>query len=292
MKRTLFAIAVLVASTIGAVGKVSARPEFVAPTGASGCTNCHFNELGGEPWKPGVLDAYFTQGIAGLAAYIQSLSAPDTAPVLSQINSKWDVTVGEVPLVIPFSVYDKEQDTFALHGSAPTGYTLAPLRIDATSQLPTIDLKWKPTAAQTHKNYTLSIYAQENTAGRFLKSNTVTASIHVWPARGSTTKNVSQFVLQNAKWSANTLTLSGLVLFKSTITPTQRAAALNTLQMNVRSISGAIISAPVKLAPNPIGYWTKTVHLTGSQAPCFVKLTYEGLNAARIVQSAPTSCIK
>lgn len=286
----------LLLSALSLSSAVNARPEYIAPTGAAGCTSCH-NDNFGNGYKSSVLTAFNSGGLQGLYNLLHPVTTPNTAPVLSAINSQWDVTVGEVGLVIPLSVSDKQGDSFNINGSITptvTGMTISNVYNDSKTNLPTKDLKWTPTAAQGNKNYMLKVYAKESSNGHSLSSNSVSTNIHVWPARVSATKNVKQFVLQNAQWSANKLTLSGLVIFKPTVTATQRSTYLNTLTLSMRSNLGAVIvGSPAKLAPNSTGAWTKTFTLTGSQVPCLIKVTYEGLNAARTVKSAPTtSCVK
>ncbi len=293
MNKKLLITALWTAATIGVTTEVSARPEYVTPTGAAGCTSCHFDNSG-SGFKPGVLAAASSPLglIAGLTAFLHPVAvAPDTKPVLHPINSKWDVTVGETPIVIPLQVTDAENDTFGLHGSAPTGYTLSSLYIK--NNLPTIDFKWAPTAAQASKVYPLKVYVQETGAGRTLSSNTVIANIQVWPARISATKNISQFMMQGAQWKNNSLSLAGQLVIKTGLTTAQRTAALNSLTMSIMSASGAIISTPVKLLPQANGNWFKTIPLTGSEVPCTVKLSYEGFKAARAVSLAPVAtCVK
>ena len=289
----------LLLSSIALSSQGYAQPQYVTPAGAKGCTDCHFDNFG-SGYKTGVIDAFFkypTNPMQGLYEFLHPVTNTNTAPVLGAINTQWDVTVGEVGLVIPFSVTDKQGDTFKLvANSTPitTGAAFSDLYINSKTNLPSKDFKWTPVAAQANKNYTLTVYAQETSAGRSLKSNTVSANIRVWPARSSATKNVQQFVLQNAQWAANKLTLSGLVTFKPSVTATQRTTYLNTLTMALRSNAGAVVlGSPVKLTPTTTGSWTKTFTLTGSQVPCLVKVTYEGLNAARTVSAAPAAtCLK
>ncbi|MFZ2726225.1 MAG: hypothetical protein WAX77_08250 [Methylococcaceae bacterium] len=295
MNKTLLTTTLLL-SALSLPSVVHAQAAYVAPTGAAGCTSCH-NDNFGNGFKTGVINAFNSGGLQGLYNLLHPTTTPNTAPVLSAINAQWDVTVGEVGLVIPLSVSDKQGDTFNINGTVtPTvsGITVSPVYTDSKTHLPTKDVKWTPTTAQGNKNYTFSLYAQESSAGHSLKSNTVKTNVHVWPARISATKNVQRFVLQSAQWSANKLTLSGLVLFKPTVTAAQRTTSLNTLTMALRSNAGIIITgSPVKLTPSTTGSWTKTFTLTASQVPCLAKVTYEGLNAARTVTSAPAvSCLK
>ena len=292
MSKNLFAVLLTAAATIGSVTDVSARPQYVIPTGAAGCASCHLDSLGGRGWKPGVLAAFDQGGIAGLKAFLNPVANNNTAPVLHPINNQWDVTVGEAALVIPLQVTDKENDTFSLHGSAPTGYKVSPVTSTAPSNIPTINLSWTPTAAQANKNYTLSLYVQETGVGRTLKSNTVTANIHVWSARVSATKNISQFIVQSAQWKANQLAIAGQVIFKPKLTAAKRSAALKALTLEVKSNSGLVIGQPLKLTVDANGNWQKNLALTASEVPCLVKLNYEGLNAARTVQLAPSTCVK
>lgn len=290
MNKLLFSTTLCMAAAVGMATNVSAQSEYVAPTGAQGCIDCHTSPLGGAGYKPGVLEAFAGGGIAGLKAFVQA--SKDSSPVIHPINSKWDVTVGEVPVLIPLHVSDNENDTFAIHGSAPTGYSLSKQYIDSASNLPTVDYKWKPTAAQANKIFTVSFFAKETGTGRTKTSNTVTAKIQVWPPRNSATKNVSQFALQGAKWQSNKLTLAGQVFFKAGLTAAQRKAAVTSLRMSVMSATGVIISSPLPLTPLPNGNWTKSLTLTGSQVPCTVVLSYEGLKASRPISLAPASCVK
>ena len=290
MKQNL-AVAMLCVVSATFSTEVLARPEYVKPTGASGCTSCHLNNSGGG-FKPGVLAAASSPSglIAGLTAFLNPTTA-DTAPVLQSINPKWDITVGEAPLVISLQVSDAENDSFALHGSAPTGYSLS--TVYSKNNLPTVDFKWAPTAAQANKVYALSVYAKETGAGRVLSSNTVKANIQVWPARSSPTKNISQFMMQGAQWKNNTLTFSGNVAFKTGLTAAQKAAALASLTLKMTSASGVIIHAPVKLTPQATGNWSKSFTMTANDVPCQLKLDYEGLKAMRPVSLAPVaSCVK
>ncbi len=274
-----------------------AREQYLTITGAAGCTTCHVDENGGAPWNPGVLEAFDSNGIQGLIDFVNTATTnttPDTAPILSQINNQWDVTVGETPLVISLQVFDQENDSFALQGSAPMqGYTLSPLYIGSTSNLPTIDFNWAPTAVQANKNYKISVYAQENGSGRTLKSNTVSASIFVWPARANAaTAIVKEFKLQTARWSAGKLMLSGQVIFKPEATAEQRMNALNTLTMQLTSKSGFVLASPLKLKLNSTGAWTRALSLSSTKVPCAIKANYEGLNSLRSVKLAPANCVK
>ncbi|MCF7988248.1 MAG: hypothetical protein K9L60_11830 [Methylovulum sp.] len=272
---------------------VLARPEYVQPTGAAGCTSCHNDNLG-NGFKPGVIAATQSpQGfIAGLTAFLHpTTTTPDTKPFLHPINTKWDITVGEMPLTIPLQVTDSENDTFDLHGSAPQAYTVS--KVYLSNNIPTINFTFTPSAAQANKVLPVSFYVKETGAGRTLSSNTVNATIQVWPARTSATKNVSQFALQGAQWKNNVLTLAGKVVYKSNLTAQQRAAAMAKLTMSLTSSTGIVISPPVKLTPAANGYWQKNINLSATAVPCGIKLNYEGLQAARIVSLAPAaSCIK
>jgi hypothetical protein len=269
--------------------EVSARPAYVEAAGASACTDCHLSPFGGDGWKPGVLDAFDNNGIQGLRDFLAAKK--NTPPRLSAINPKWDVTVGELPLTIPLQVTDKEDDTFSVHGTAPKGYTTSKVYI--RNNLPTVDFTWRPTAAQANKTYPLKLFVRETGAGRTLESNTVTANVQVWPARNSSTKNVSLFMLQSAQWRNNRLNLSGQLQFKANLSAAQRTAALGNLTMSITSPSGAVISQPIRLAPGTNGTWTRAFNLNANEVPCSVRVSYEGLRAARQVNSAPAgTCVK
>lgn len=286
MNKRRFAVAAGWAAAVCITTNAWAYPEYVAPTGAAGCTSCH-NDNYGNGFKAGILAAFEQGGLAGLKVFLHPAAPKDTKPVIRPINSKWDITVGETPLVIPLKVYDAEKDSFALHGTAPTGYTLSNVYIDSASKLPTIDFKWAPTADQASKLYLLSVYASETGAGRTLSSSAVKTVIQVWPARTSASRNVSQFMLQSAQWKSGKLNLIGSLAFKTGLSDAQRAAALANLTMSVKSADGYTISPPVKLAPQANGNWYKSLSLTGvEKVPCMIKLEYEGLKVARTVSLA------
>lgn len=273
-----------------------AYPEYVKPAGAAACTSCH-NDSHGNGFKSGILNAFEQGGLSGLYDFLH----PDTNPVIRPINGKWDITVGEAPLIIPVKVYDAEQDSFALHGSAPTGYSLSSIYTDSATRLPTINFRWSPSATQANKLYSFSVYAQETGDRRTLRSNTVTVLIQVWPPRTSATRYVGQFQLQQALWQNKQLKLAGSLVFKSTTTAAQRMAALAALSLSIKNAKGETLHAPVKLSLQTNGAWYKSLTLTRAEdddgyeedddelkPPCAVKLEYEGFKVARsVVSTAP-----
>ncbi|MDO9105593.1 MAG: hypothetical protein Q7U57_11610 [Methylovulum sp.] len=286
MNKQWVAAATITVAAVCMAADVSAYPEYVAPTAASGCTACH-NDNYGNGFKAGILAAFEEGGLAGLKAFLHPVVPVNHNPVLRGINSKWDITVGETPLVIPFKVYDADNDSFALHGSAPTGYSFSTVYIDSASKLPTMNFKWSPTAAQANKLYVLSVYAKETGSGRTLSSNTVKTTIQVWPARTSVTKNISQFMLLSAQWKDGKLNLAGWLAFKPNLTTAQRAAVLANLTMSVKSSKGYTLRAPVKLTPQASGNWYKSLALTDvEKVSCAIKLEFEGLKVARTVTMA------
>lgn len=279
-------------------GDVFAWPSYVQPTGAKSCESCHQSSQG-NGYLPGILEAARSPlgKIAGLKAFInktqveEEVEKPNTAPVLHPINTKWDITVGEAPLIVPFQVSDKEEDDFILLGSMPSGISTS--QVYNKNNLPTIDLKWSPTAAQANKNYFINVYAQETGDGRALKSNLISANIQVWPARNTKTKFISQFIVQGAQWQSDTLTLSGQLIFKRGLSPANRRKALSSLAMDITSASGASISQAVKLTLGKNGSWTNIFTLNANETPCIIRASYEGLNAARPVSQAPfATCVK
>ncbi len=265
------------------------------------CTNCHTSQPGnGDTVKPAAKAAYDNGGvIPGLQNFLKN-SAGNAKPVLLPIDNQWNVQVGEVPLTIPLIVKDKEADSFimqltnAASATAPKGYSFSKPYTVASSNLPAIDFKWKPVTAQKNKNYPVTFQAKETTStGTTQVSNTVKANIFVWAARPVSAKYViEQFIVSSAKWSANKLAVTGRVVFKKTASTAARAAALKTLRLNIKSNLGIVV-ASVLLKPNATGAWASTFALTGTKVPCLVKAEYEKLNAARVVNSAPTAtCVK
>jgi hypothetical protein len=295
--KKLWAAGLGVVAALSVSSNALARPEYVIPTGASNCDSCHLDNFG-TGYKAGVLQAAASPlgKIAGLFAFLHPapvLPGSDTKPVLHPLNNEWDVTVGEVGLFIPLRVSDSEDDNFTLQGVVPVGTTVVSLSTNAQTNLPMMGLSWKPSAAQADKTYTFTLSAKETGVGRILVSDTITTKVRVWPARTSATKNVSQFMVRQAQWDNNQLSLAGKVLFKGAVTAAKRAASLAALRMNVKTETGVVIGVPLVLTPDINGNWTKTLALTDTQVPCAVKLDYEGLNAARTVKLAPpASCIK
>ncbi|SJM90712.1 hypothetical protein [Crenothrix polyspora] len=298
MNKKILSVATLVIGSISGISDVLAKPEFVIPAGATGCTNCHLDDFG-FGFKAGVLDA-FKGGLPGLKAFLHPtpIKSGDSKPILHPINTYWDVTVGGTPLVLPLLVSDAEDDMFTVNISTPTnalpvkGAILSQERTDIASNLPAIDFKWRPTVAQANQTYTVNFTAQEKGTGRTLLSNTVTATINVWPARKTATKNVNQFKIQRAQWSNNTLTLAGAVIFKNGLTTAQRAAALKALYLNMRTNSGLVVGTASHLTVDASGNWKKTVPFKAATVPCTVKLEYEGLNATSPVKLAPKTCLQ
>lgn len=288
------------------VPQAFAMPSYVVPTGATSCNQCH-NDNFGNGFKAAALQAAASPlgKIPGLTAYIKSLSTPvtpvtpvtptgtDTKPVIHPINPEWNVTVGESQLVIPLRVSDAEDDSFSFKGSMPQGAAITAPATDAQSTLPMSILLWSPTATQAGKSYTISVTANEMGTGRTLVSSPVTATIKVWPARASASKNVTQLLLDRAQWNNNQLLLTGKLLFKTGLTTAQRAAALANLRLNLKSSIGIAIGSPLALAVDNFGNWKQILTLNASQVPCVARVDYEGLVAVRTVKLAPAStCIK
>jgi hypothetical protein len=298
MNTKKLSVAALLSSTMGFMTTALAFPEYVAPTGASGCTDCHLT-VEGKGFKPGILDAA-KSGLPGLKEFLHPtpVKVGDTKPVLLPVNEHWDITVGGLPLVIPLLVSDAEYDIFAINVATPTnglpvkGAVISQELSDAQSNLPVVNFKWQPTAAHANKTYTVNFTAQEKGAGRKLLSNTVTTTITVWPKRQKQVTNISQFKVQRAQWGNNQLNLTGSVIFKSGLTTAQRNAALKSLDLNMRTNSGAIVGSALNLTVDASGSWKKSVPLKASNVPCIIKLEYEGLNASSSVKLHPKVCVQ
>lgn len=298
MNKKILSVTVLLTGTMSVMTDALAFPEYVVPTGASGCTSCHLNDEG-EGFKPGILEAA-KGGLPGLKEFLHPtpIKAGDTKPILLPINEHWDVTVESAPLVIPLLVSDAEDDVFKINVSKPTsalpikGAVLSQERTDLESNLPAIDFKWQPNATQASKTYTVTFTAQEKGVGRNLLSNSVTTTITVWPKRQKTGRNISQFKLQRAQWSNKNLNLTGSVIFKNGLTAAQRNAALKSLDLNMRTNSGLKIGSALNLVVDANGNWKKSVPLKATAVPCIIKLEYEGLNASNSVKLHPKACVQ
>lgn len=272
-------------------------PAYVAPTDASGCTSCH-NDNYGNGFRSGILAAFEQGGLVALKAFLHpvvvspvdpnpedntdpddSIEPVNTKPVIRPINSKWDITVGEAPLVIPIKVYDAESNSFDLHGTAPVGYSFSAVYLDNVTKLPTSDFIWSPTATQANKSYLLNIYASETDSD--VSSSPIRVVVQVWPARVSNTKNISQFQLTGAQLKNGKLNLTGTLNYRAGLTDSQKASAQATLTMSVKDLMGNTINSPVKISPQANGNWYKTLTLTTTNIPCTIKLEYEGLRVSR-----------
>jgi hypothetical protein len=287
---------VLTVISLGIMSNVSAKEQWAIELGVFPvCTGCHTSQdAAKDNAKLEARQAYRNGGvIPGLQDFLAASS--NAKPVLLPIDNQWNAQVGEEQLSIPLIVKDKESDKFVIQTNAPKGYSFSAPYTVASINLPAIDFRWKPTAAQKNKKYTVNFTAIETTsAAATQNSNTVTANIFVWGARAASPKNVvSQFVVDNAKWGANKLTMTGRIAFKKTATAAAKAAALKALWLNIKSYTGVVAGTPVLLKPNAkTGVWTSTFALTGTKVPCTVKADYEGLNAARTVKTAPVTCLK
>lgn len=302
MNKKIIAHVVSAIALLGTANSVLAMSSYVAPTGAINCKDCH-TDLLGSALKPAVnrlWPTFTTMAIemAKLTDYVASLKTTDTAPVLSPVNAQWNVTVGELPLSIPFTVKDTEFDPVVMAPAPgvvlPAGMKPSAITIKAATRVASFKLNWAPTAAQAGKPYPFTVTVKEKAAGRLLSSKAVKGSVNVWPARANAaTAKTNGFEVLTAKWAPNTLTLTGKMTFKSTVTAAQKATLLATVHMNVKSASGVAIGVPVLLAPTAAGTWTKTITLTGVQVPCIAVSEFEGLKAGRLVIGAPAAtCVK
>ncbi len=274
-------------------------PQFQTYTNASDCTSCHQDNYG-HGFKTGVLAEFEDKGLAGLKDFVNAnlqqavifnntvtlpntVSLPNTPPEIRPINSKWDVTVGEAPLIIPFTINDTEQNQVVLHGSAPTGASFSKVYIDKVTQLPTINFIWSPTPEQAKKQFALNVFAEEIDASPALRSSSIKTVIQVWAARNSATKNIKRFSLFSAEVINNTLKLSGNIQFQANLSNAQRSTLLKKLSMSVKTSKDKLISPALKLTINAKGDWFKSISLAKTTPPCIVKLEYEYLKSARPV---------
>lgn len=342
-KKILFsALFTIAATTIST--NVLAQAAYVTPAGAAGsCGDCHIGGTRSQNFIPGLFERFETAGLitTGLATTREKIQAvhaltdaqrapvwaalkivlnpvssdPDTAPVVKAANKFLSITVGEGPLVIPFTVKDAENDAFDVKGS---GLTLSTIPVDPVTNLanPTFDpvthlasftYTWdSPEAAHAGLSYPMRVYVKENhrASGRILSSlppvvapaTTAIAPVNVvvtvWPARtNAATATVGQFQLTSAKWMNNMLTLSGTAVCKTTVA--NCATEMAKLSLSLTSVKGTTIGTPVALTTDASGLWTASVAATASQVPCGVIANYDGLKAKRPVISAPgATCVK
>jgi len=275
-------------------------PQFKSFTNAPDCTSCHQDNYG-HGFKTGVLAKFEETGLAGLKDFVNAslqqatgfnntvtlqntVRLPNTPPEIRPVNTKWDITVGEAALVIPFTISDAEQNQVVLHGSAPTGASFSQVYLDKVTQLPTINFIWLPTPEQAKKQFTLNVFAEEIDASPALRSTSIKTVIQVWTARNSATKHIKRFSLFSAEVINNTLKLSGNIQFQANLSNAQRSTLLKKLNMSLKTSKDRLISTAVKLTINAKGDWFKTISLAkATPPPCIVKLEYEALKAARSV---------
>lgn len=315
MNKKLVVSTLLGVITLGVSTGAWAHPQYMFPARAISCSDCHIGGSRSKEFVAGILEAFPVDqslanpqkilAIQGLtdAQRAPSLAAinaiinppptsPDTKPVLSSPTTTWDVTVGEGPINVLYSVADAELDTFTVNG---TGMTVSPISLDEATQQQNFALSWTPSAVHAGQTYPINVYVREDhrSIGRFLSSNMINSTIKVWPARANAaTAQVGQFALYDAQWQSNTLTLSGHLSFKDGVTAEQQAQALASLPLNLSSAKGKSTGMPAVLLSDDTGAWTATVSLKAKQVPCSVIAEYEGLKAQRPVTGAPAKCVK
>jgi hypothetical protein len=314
MNKNFFTVLLLI-GVASSANTALAHPWYSAPAKAFTCSDCHVGGTRSKQFVPGIIESFpidqslliqdkikaifaltHEQKLPSFAKIDAQInpkpSSPDTAPTVKPDNTFYNVMVGEKPVLITFTVTDAEKDTFTLNG--PGLIPTTPTPYDAAKSSSSFSYTWTPEADYAGLTLPIVVSVRENQRpiGRFLPSNTATANVTVWPARANAkTALVEQFDIQNAKWSDNTLILSGNVAFKGTVSPAAKADALASLKLSATSQKGkAVGSAPV-LEEN--GAWSLSLPATESQVPCTVVLDYEGLKAKRPVKSAPrTACVK
>lgn len=207
---------------------------------------------------------------------VVSETTKNTKPVLNQIATQSDAVVGET-LVIPLSVQDTEHDAFKILSTS--GLKFSNIYIDATTQLPTIDLLWTPSEKQVNTIQTLSFQAKETRAKSPLTSNKVSTRIRVWANENRdmasiTRLNVGTYALKNGK-----VNLSGSVTFSNLVTSAERSAFIaKKLPLTVSDSTGVILST-MPLTLDDKGNWS--VSFSANLPSCDIVLAFEGQKAAR-----------
>jgi hypothetical protein len=315
--KKIFSIGLGLAATFAVAGNVWAQSKYVSPAGALGCADCHVGGNTSKVFVTGILEAFPIDQKLSIPDKIKAIHAltdeqrlpaltaikallnpaatePDTAPVVSPLNSRWNVTIGEEPLTIPVSVADAEDDAFTIGGN---GLFKTPVTVDAASGLAKFNMLWTASENQAGQLYPVSVFVKESDRGhgRILASNVVKTSVKIWPARANAaTAQVKYFDVQVAKWKKGTLNLEGVVTFKSNVTAEQQTAALSALTMSLTTAkSKTAIGSPLSLTIDANGKWKQSIALTATEVPCTVVADYEGLKAERPVSSAPrATCLK
>jgi len=314
MKKHFFTV-LLAVGFASLANNALAHPWYSAPAKAFTCSDCHIGGTRSKKFVPGIIEAFPVDQSALIQDKIKAIFAltheeklpafakidaqinpvptsPDTAPSIKADNAFYNVVVGEKPALITFKVTDAEQDPFTITGpglipSTPTVY-------DKAKSVSSFTYTWTPEADYAGLTLPVVVSVRENqrAIGRFLPSNTATANVTVWPARANAkTALVEQFDLYNAKWTDNTLVLSGKLIFKGSVSPAAKADAIASLKLVATSQKGKALGAAPVLEEN--GAWSLRLPATESQVPCTVVLDYEGLKAKRPVSSAPrTACVK
>lgn len=299
VNQTFLTLSIVAIVSLSMINRAHARPEFANELGVSGqCILCHTSPLGGgDTVKNAALQAFNSNGIRpGLENYLKSLQ--NAKPVILPINKEWNVHIGQT-FSIPLVINDDEDQGFTMELTLAKPALIAKTYAFSTWSLnskgqPNLKFNWQPVNKQAPGKYSLSFRSYEvTTSGNKQYSNTINANAYLWAARPVSTQHViDRFTLDNAGWKANKLTLTGKIDYKKSASAQQRATALKTLRLKIKSFTNTTITNAVSLNPNSTGNWTLTLPLTSNQTPCVVKTEFEQLIAARTVQGVATSCKK
>jgi len=307
-KRALFS-AVLIIVTGSAAKNVFATQQLKNATGANSCDVCHTTKYSGSKenlksnaraaWNDGTLQAFVD------ANNTPAPVANTAKPILNQIDTSYDVEVGQPLETIVLAVKDADEN--------PVDLTVKPIPVGAaitddvnsTSSLQKFDFNWTPTLGQENKAYKLKFTAKENDTRQKYSSNSVKTTIRVWPAGNRDQTSIKNFKLSSAKWTNGKLSLKGTIQFNKLLTKEEKIAymlnaptmsfALNQgipVELGGQGLGAEIVNLPTMIA-TPSGGWSiADIDLPAQPAfDCSVTMDFEGAKAARKISGAPKDCI-
>ena len=164
------------------------------------------------------------QGIFENVSSTSLVVTANTKPELNSIGKNWDIEVGK-KLSIPLSVHDLQDDAFTIITTTTpkiTNTNLSETRIDANTQLETIDFQWTPSSNEVNTVYKVQFKARETNTAQKLFSNVVSTQIRVWPLGDRNEASVNKIIVSTATWNENKLTLKGSIVLNPLLSITER----------------------------------------------------------------------
>lgn len=304
-KKLLFSTVLAMAGLGMASTNVRASESFGIELGAP-CTACHTHgadKASRSDVKPAAQAAFDNGGLRpGLADFVASLPTPtpvpgpNTKPRISEVQSQWDVQVGQ-ELSIPISVADDEDDT-VIPSAKPLlpGAHFGDQYTGEPNGLPTFDYLWTPSVEKVNKLITLTFMVQEKDTKQKFKSKPLKVKVRVWPEGDLDQAKVQKVVLSTAKWVDGKLSLKGKVQLNKLMSAAEKTAFLDRDDFIIDVTQGEdgyglpiVDNQPITFDAK--GNWTLDNLTLVDPFDCFVSVDFEGAKAARKIAGAPKTCL-